>query len=157
MYKAMGLTKAIFFTALMLLGILSYGGKPAFASGHVESTYYKSGELECKTPYRDGRIEGTRTCFYKSGIKKSEAVFENNTERIFTWFAPDGVPLMSMEYDSGHNLVQTKTWYTSGEVKNVTAYKNGMRHGLFLEYHRDGAIKSEIFYENDMPRERLHK
>ncbi len=151
MNKDLGVSRTIFFTVLALWGLLSCNSLPLCASERIETTFYPNGQVECETPYRGGTPEGKETCFYESGIRKSEALYTNGTERLFTWFAPDGVPLMSMEYDADHNLVQTKTWYASGEVKNVTTYRNGVRHGMFTEYHKDGTVKSEILYENDRP------
>lgn len=126
---------------------------PPFASGseQYETTFYRSGAVHCKTPYLNGRKNGTETCFYETGITKTEILYENDIERLFTWYAPDGKPLMCNEFDAQHKLTQSKTWYASGVLKNITPYKDGVRHGLFREYNQDGSLKTEIMYENDIP------
>lgn len=126
----------------------------AFASEQYEPSYYKSGAVHCKTPYRDDRKDGKETCFYETGIRKTDIVYENDTERLFIWYAPDGKPLMHNEFDENHKLTQSKTWYANGVLKNITPYKNGVRHGLFREYNQDGSLKTEILYENDIAQKR---
>lgn len=141
------------FVAVALLGCTIL---PTYASanGQYETSYYKSGAVHCKTPYLNGRKDGTETCFYETGIRKTEIVYENGTERLFTWYAPDGKPLMCNEFDAQHKLIRSKTWYASGVLKNITPYKDGVRHGLFREYDQDGSLRTEILYENDIPQKR---
>jgi len=40
-------------------------------------------------------------------------------------------------------------WYTNGNKKRYTQYKNGVKHGKSIYYYKNGVKKSEIIYDNN--------
>jgi len=45
---------------------------------HIERTYYKNGNIFCKTPYRNGLLHGYEEAFWENGIIKCELLYKND-------------------------------------------------------------------------------
>lgn len=117
-------------------------------NGYVEK-YNRNGELLSKNLFSFGKPVGTHKNYYDVGKIKSEEYYDNVGNKIGTW----------------------KTYYPSGELIDVTNYKDDQLHGakelyqnnllktqenfnhgkrISNKYYDDkGNIKSEAYYEND--------
>ena len=59
-----------------------------------------------------------------------------------------GVLLTQGEFKHGLKNGKWKTWYTSGELKEVENWKNGLKHDVQKYYSERGDIVKEIKYKN---------
>lgn len=91
-----------------------------------------AGYLEYRQEYDQGKPHGQWVTYL------------NNT---YTFERAQPVPASETEYDQGGKVLQTK-YYDNGNIKSITHFKEGIRHGVYKEYYITGNQYSEIFYKD---------
>ena len=130
------------------IGIISHYKEKPFTG--IAESYYKSGQLNSETNYKNGLKDGKSTLYYESGAIKT--VFNNVDDRA------EGKG--TRYYESGAieaviNFVDDKvegksTFYNeSGQLNSETNYKNGLKDGKSTLYYESGAIKEVSNYVDD--------
>jgi antitoxin component YwqK of YwqJK toxin-antitoxin module len=105
--------------------------------------YYKNGEMEWTGNYSEGKENGLIECFYKDGTWKKSSVKNDIPNGKFT----------EMTYDSTNGLFYiVNGQYTNGkeegnwtynDTNNLQLmeinYENGMKNGLYYQFHENGS------------------
>ena len=101
--------------------------------------------------YRDGKIYGPVTDYYKSGKPLSVGYYaDNNTAKghengQFTWYYENGTKFQECTYVIGMLDGAYKEFYPSGAIKLCVSYSMGNRNGC--EYSWDENGKASVYHE----------
>lgn len=138
--------------------------------------YDSSGELKFQGNYLDGKPVGDFVFYYPSGRKQAEV--KNQDQGKVTYmrmYHPDGKLAATGKYinqkkdstwqyfnhedgtlaseDFYLNTLKSgewKTYYPSGQVMEVTTYRDDIRQGPWIQYFSDGSVKAEGTYIDDV-------
>ena len=114
-----------------------------------EKVYYKTGEVQCITPYKDGKIEGLYQTFYRSGAKEIEVFFENGKKvGIENRFYECGLLQNSVSYINGLKEGVEKQYYDTGELYSEVNYSKDDKNGLQTTYHKSGRVYSRCPFKD---------
>ena len=104
--------------------------KTPYVEGKKQGTqiwYYKDGAVESKVPYVDGKRDGTEIRYHKNGKIKCEVPFvDGQIHGTAIWNHESGEVWRKFEYVDGEEH-GTETWYENGEVVRVFTYEKGRR------------------------------
>ena len=147
----------------------------SYYNGDVHGTlkeYYYNGNKEIEGTYHRGNEEGMYTRYYEDGSKRSESEFvggELHGKAIY--YNLDGNVLMIRYYDrgrmtaysyNGENNKEVDPIPIENETGKITAYypngnksfeysiENGWFVDDYYQYHEDGSILQESFFEKDL-------
>jgi antitoxin component YwqK of YwqJK toxin-antitoxin module len=114
--------------------------------------FYRDGSLALEASWEEGEPHGVHRSFYADGAKSSETSFEHGKivgDQV-RWF-PDGVVKSRSNHNDG---VFTHTeWYSSGKVKTEVGAAGPVVNppeGIIFEYYDNGAVRSRIEYTNGL-------
>jgi uncharacterized protein len=137
-----------------------------------EIEYNSKGTVTSKGNYQKGKATGLweyfgddgilySTFFYDKDVLKEAKYFDKkgnvistsarkNKELELTVYAPEGYKVSHTWYNDKSEKLKTHTFfYSSGKVKEVNNYKNGMLDGVVIGYYPNGAKNYEVQYEED--------
>ena len=118
-------------------------------SDRVEKKYFKSGELEYKIPYKNGKIEGVVELYYITGELRKLSPSKNDVlEGMVKMYYKNGKLESQIPYKNGKMEGVGKKYYKSGELSSETNLKDGKAEGLAISYYKTGKIKRETFFKN---------
>ena len=87
-------------------------------SGCAEREYYKNGNLEFETPYKNDKREGIAKGYYESGNLWSEIPYKNGKrEGIVKWYNESGNLWKEIPYKNGETEGIEKWYYQNGNLK----------------------------------------
>ena len=66
----------------------------------------------------------------------------------YTVCSTEGMLLTTGEFKHGLKNGKWKTWYISGELKEVENWKNGLKHDIQKYYSESGDVVKEVKYKN---------
>jgi hypothetical protein len=113
---------------------------------------YPDGGLQCT--YSGGFAEngtfclhGDETWYYPSGAVMTRSGWERG-ERAgsYVYLTQDGTKIWEWAYRDGGELY--RTYYKNGAIKSAGRYVNRMADGLAQTYGLDGAVETEVVFEN---------
>jgi antitoxin component YwqK of YwqJK toxin-antitoxin module len=129
-----------------------------YVNGILEGHYIKwSGKLgveyiEENGTYKNGKLFGDYTTWWRANQRKSECCYDSNGELhgITISYAGFGVeePSSIAHYNHGK---QDSTWtwfYSGGKIKSIMNFNKGKEHGDKIDYYENGNKKEELIYEN---------
>ncbi len=90
---------------------------------------------------------GTRTYYYKNGIKKQEYTFYQGYKKgKYTLFYPNGI-MQETGFYNGKKLYRVQHLYhPNGQLKQIASYKYNMLHGVVKKYDKNGILQFFGFY-----------
>ncbi len=95
----------------------------------VLKNFFETGELSVIDHFKNGKQHGNFKSFHRNGELSMEG-----------------------EFIEGKQNGEWSEFYDNGSLYWKLEYTNGKKEdGLFRMYHKNGAIKSEVLYENDRP------
>jgi antitoxin component YwqK of YwqJK toxin-antitoxin module len=139
--------------------------------------FYENGNIERRTPYKEGKMDGVREWFYKNGNILCRTPYkEGKAGGIAEWFDEQGNITRTILWKNGKLIEETKPeltphieYHRNGNVY-IKGQKNskGQEEGIWEWFYEDGNIFSrasykggekegieEIFYENGNIRWRI--
>ena len=139
----------------------------------IVNSYYDSGNLQYKSNYVNGLLNGIRKEFYESGALKSETNWKDGKQNGVAKFYHENGKLKietnyingkqngpQKEYDESGTLKaevnfiddklngSAKFYYDNGKLKGETEYKDEVEDGLRKQYYESGALQAEINYKS---------
>jgi len=103
----------------------------------------------CEISYKDGKIDGTRTQWYKNGQKQQECNFKDDKEegKLTTWYE-NGQKQREFNHKDGKQDGKFTSWYENGQKELEYNFKEGKEDGIFTGWHLNGQKSGEgIFKE----------
>jgi antitoxin component YwqK of YwqJK toxin-antitoxin module len=97
------------------------------------------------TPYKDGRINGTKQVYYPKGTLQEERVYENGAAKQSTVYFADGKTKKIFATLNAKDVAEGiyQRWYENGVLHTEGAHDADERfHGTFKEYAPDGQMKA---------------
>lgn len=88
--------------------------------------YYKDGQTQARSEYKNNALDGPSEEWYKDGTRKS-----------------------SLYFIDGKLDGNIRTWNEKGIPELNAQYNMGKIHGYFISYYPDGAMTRKDLYEND--------
>lgn len=93
----------------------------------IWNVFYKNGQLEKTTIYKEGEAHGEQINYYEDGVVESRNNFNNGT------------------YHGKYSK-----YYLTGELKEEYYFKNGIKSGTYKEFHKNGKLSVISTYVQDM-------
>ena len=116
----------------------------------IKKEYYDTGELRRETPFKNGRIEGTRIWYYRSGKVHIRSEFrEGKLNGESTEFHENGLLRRTEEYVDGAQEGPCFAYYESGAFKNSCVYRNGR----IVEGTLNGTVEIDKRYSDGIGRD----
>ena len=132
--------------------------------------WYKNGQKREEGTYKDGKKEGLYSKWNQDGQVISvisynknggfweepnpagffeESKIKNMKDGLFRKYWSNGNLRYEWEYKDGKRADgESKGWYESGQLKQVTNWKNGKENGLHTQYYENGVKHKEYTYTN---------
>ena len=130
-------TKLTFLLALTFLFLFS--GSVYGEELEVEKRYWDNGNLMVERSHYGN--EGLKTWWYRTGEKESETHYKNGEiEGLATWWYKNGRKKYSQRYKNGKLEGMKTEWYGSGKKKSTSHYKNGIANGFRKKWNKDGKL-----------------
>ena len=137
----------------------------------LNTLYYKSGKIECKTItngdsmlgmlyYESGHMkdssfainmkkEGLSKGWYENGKLKAAVQYSNGKENGHCiWYFENGNLQATDDYQNGLRDGFSKDWHENGKLKATLHYSNGKEDGLCMWYYENGNLKETDYYQN---------
>ena len=110
-------------------------------------------DMTVVTPYRDGRIDGTRTTFFPSGGPREKRVYAAGLPQDSTLFyspAKGGGRKVFFKLNAQDQHAGPMTrWHANGRTAiEAVLDENGQRHGESKEYAEDGSLVAHYRWEH---------
>ena len=112
--------------------------------------YYNSGNLKLEQFYSSGKLEGVSKSFYEDGSTKEMLNYSNGLltgERSYFW--SNGLLKESNQFEKGIMTGENTYFFSNGQIqKKFELDQYGRRHGLWEDYYSNGQIKEISEYKN---------
>jgi antitoxin component YwqK of YwqJK toxin-antitoxin module len=143
--------------------VVPYGEKLVSKKHGKCKRYYENGVLWVAEEYKEGKKINDDITYFKNGALYLLRSYddEGNIFGLQQKFNEDGSVLYS------YNIIATSPKYqydgayilshNNGQVRINGNYKNGLRHGKWVEYYENGNIVFSMVFKNDMFTENLLK
>ena len=116
----------------------------------ITRTWYESGKLkgEVRNEGKDKLSAGVT--YFENGKKMAEGYFRNQLkDSIWIYFQETGDTISSIEqYKNGIPHGSWKVFYKNGVLAHELNYVNGEKHGQVKEFNEEGKVIFEIQYKN---------
>ena len=110
---------------------------------------YESGEVRSISPYKNGKMHGTRYVYYKDGTVELKIPYKNDKPHGTAYFYyKDGTVERKTPYKNGKMHETQYVYYKDGTVKRKTPYKNGKIQGTEYRYYENGTVEWKTPYKN---------
>lgn len=113
-----------------------------------EWKYYHEASAEVMTRefYKDGKLSGTRTVYYKSGAVAETAEYKDGKRHgKYRKLTEDGKPLEEVSFFNNLEEGPAVYYNPDGTVASKGNYVNGAKKGTW-EFYRDGKLKKKEKY-----------
>jgi len=91
------------------------------------------------TPEWDGSIDGLKTLWYESGVKRGEGRFvKGSREDAWTYWYENGQKRWEGTYHADQVHGVERSWYANGTLCYEGTSVGGRRHGAFRAWYEDG-------------------
>ncbi len=123
--------------------IYYYKGRPF--TGTSVSMYDDRTRAE-EVTWKDGRMHGLKTEFYKNGVVHAKLFFEEGKRNgPFTYYYPNGSEKMkgNYKYDLLHG--ELTGFYGNGQMSYLHNYEDGVRTGWLYTWHDNGTPEQVVY------------
>lgn len=137
-------------------------------------TYYKNGNLKCKTTVKNNRQNGDVIVYYSDGTVKEEGYWKQNrwigeykyyysSGKIkYHWFYDSYGKRTGNQvyfYENGEKQIEGKwiqgketgkitEFYNNGQIQKISNFSKGDLNGSVVEYYADGQLKTKSVFVN---------
>jgi len=112
--------------------------------------YFDNGNLQFKTTYKRGLLEGNLYKYYNSGgVKSIEPFIHDTLNGWATYFNQSGCKSAELKYVKGETDSLARYFYPSGKIKSTVWFKNDKRNGKTEYYYENGQLQSKGEYKNE--------
>jgi len=100
--------------------------------------------------YKDGKIDGRRTQWYKNGQKHQEGNFkEGKEDGIRAQWHKNGQKEREVNYVNSKQEGLETSWHENGQKESEVNYKDGKREGKTTLWHENGQKEQEGNFNDD--------
>lgn len=112
-------------------------------------SYYPNGGKFCERILKNGLIEGVSVCYYPNGQIESEYEYQNGKlNGIAVNYNEAGDIISSYKYVDDMLEGEGKAYYDGTKIKTQAQYKKGKITGVYKEFYENGQIRKEVMSEN---------
>ena len=112
------------------------------------SGYHPNGKVSFLYYLKYGKLDGFCRAWYESGKIRIEEVFTKGILFSSTQWFTNGQIKSKTSYKQGMIHGICKTWYENGQLASQCSYKENIRHGVATTWYPDGRLKSQEKFEN---------
>ncbi len=115
--------------------------------------FYPSGELQAINTYSQNGMVAHNQVFFESGKLMAEGKYVNRQkDSIWLYYSElDGQLLSEEVYREGKLYGEVRNYYPeTGQLAEITHYKDGLRDGPWKKFFPDGKIMVEAHYTHDI-------
>ena len=114
----------------------------------LSTGWWKNGQKEFERNYKDGKEDGLQTRWYENGKKKGEANAKDGEPHglVLQWHE-NGQKDYEGNFKDGKWDGPMNEWYENGKKKGEGNYKDGKLDGLHLKWYKNGQKKVETNYK----------
>ena len=118
-------------------------------TGEVQDFYLKSNALKLEGNYLNGLKHGFFTHYFENGnVYKKENFLKGELVGDLLEFNRDGILIYKKSFKND-GFIYT-SFYKDSKIKLVGEFIGEYMHGKWVEYHKNGSIKSEKIYNNGL-------
>ena len=112
-------------------------------------TYYKSGKIERKAQFLNGKLNGNYKEYSKNGILIENSHWKNSVlNGLFITYFESGQIKKKSNWISGNLNGQHNNWFENGNLNSTSNYVNGEREGEYQLYREDGSLNQKGVFLN---------
>jgi len=107
----------------------------------VSDNYFENGNPSTHEPYVNGQLDGMATTYYYAGNVKSKGSYKLGKKdgEVRAYYSNGNLYTVD-DYVAGVLTGTSKEYYKSGGIKETEQFVNGKGEGDFKSYHKDGSI-----------------
>ena len=103
-------------------------------------------QIMSKEFYKDGKLEGKKTTYYKNNVVAEEVTYKNGLkEGVSKIYSFTGVLLKELPYQNDQLHGKVIYYDGKGAIEIEGNYKNGLKDGVWKYYKNGTLIKEEVF------------
>ena len=96
----------------------------------IYTEWYENGEIKVKGEYDMDRPAGRWEYYYRDGHIKSIEEVKGEDNYLWEYYYPDSLHTQGVKDGNG----EMADYYTTGNTKEYYQYRDGLKHGEFIEY-----------------------
>lgn len=118
----------------------------------VKYTCYKSGKIDWKKSYRNGKSHGLWESWYEDGkIKSRGKVVNGKSDSVHEAWDSTGFRISYKTYRHGKAVGRHEEWYAPGKRKRIVHFNDkGQEHGLRESWTVEGLREDSLVCVNDV-------
>lgn len=111
--------------------------------------FYKSGKIESKTNFKNGKFHGTATEFFEDGQMRRVQSFQNGQlQGEYKEFYSNGELRGRIAFKNGAMDGLYQEFYDNGKQKTIQTFSEGEKNGDYLEYYSNGDLRYSGHFED---------
>ena len=112
--------------------------------------YFENGNKQQESNCKDGKFEGLRILYYENGIKQRESIYKDDKlEGLTKLYYQNGNKQQESIYKDGKTNGLQQVWFENGNKKQEFIYKDGKLNGFQTLYFENGNKEQESIYKDD--------
>ena len=114
--------------------------------------YYRSGQLEQQTSFREGKRDSAYVEFHPSGARRLETTYRAGVRQgPFKTYYANGKVAQEGNFDNDEPSGELIYYHPTGEVKLKTVLAKGQPNGALRQLYADGKPQADITYKDGQP------
>ncbi|AWM31733.1 toxin-antitoxin system YwqK family antitoxin [Hymenobacter nivis] len=114
--------------------------------------YYRSGQLEQQTSFREGKRDSAYVEFHPSGARRLETTYRAGVRQgPFKTYYANGKVAQEGNFDNDEPSGELIYYHPTGEVKLKTTLAKGQPNGALRQLYADGKPQADITYKDGQP------
>jgi antitoxin component YwqK of YwqJK toxin-antitoxin module len=116
------------------------------------TTWHENGQKLSELNWKEGLREGKMFIWNNNGQKEYMRIYKDDSivsEARYTYYSNGQMKELS-NYKGNQWDGKFTNWREDGELKSEFNYKDNMRHGKFTWFDRNGQLETEGIYEEDV-------
>ena len=111
--------------------------------------YYDNGEVQEKSFYKDGKLDGERMLYFDNGgVEISEAYVEGVMTGPYKVYYKSGQVQLEQNFENGQLTGTSIKYHENGKLAEEVSFVDGEENGPFKEYYPNGEVHWEGNYLN---------
>ncbi|TPG65793.1 toxin-antitoxin system YwqK family antitoxin [Hymenobacter nivis] len=114
--------------------------------------YYRSGQLEQQTSFREGKRDSAYVEFHPSGARRLETTYRAGVRQgPFKTYYANGKVAQEGNFDNDEPSGELTYYHPTGEVKLKTMLAKGQPNGTLRQLYADGKPQADLTYKDGQP------
>ena len=117
----------------------------------IVRSFWKNGQLQSESLYKEGKREGDSKAYYENGNLKSEGFYrKGEVEGTYKMYYENGSLMKEVPYKKGNTGATgtVKEYYKDGNLRREMFVDNGEIRGIVKEYYKNHKLKEKGKYKD---------